>query len=47
MLTVGETQGGLNDEVLRYMVQKTVEEHLKKEKFYKPKGIKGFDFVFY
>lgn len=46
MLTVGETQGGLNDEVLRYMVQKTVEEHLKKEKFYKPKGIKVLTLFF-
>lgn len=46
MLTVGETQGGLNDEVLRYMIQKTVEEHLKKEKFYKPKGIKVLTLFF-
>lgn len=46
MLTVGETQGGLNDEVLRYMVRKTVEEHLKKEKFYKPKGIKVLTLFF-
>jgi type III restriction enzyme len=46
MLAVGETQGGLNDEVLRYMVQKTVEEHLKKEKFYKPKGIKVLTLFF-
>ncbi|HET8574162.1 MAG TPA: DEAD/DEAH box helicase family protein [Edaphocola sp.] len=46
MLTVGETQGGLNDEVLRYMVQKAVEEHLKKEKFYKPKGIKVLTLFF-
>jgi type III restriction enzyme len=46
MLTVGETQGGLNDQVLRYMVQKTVEEHLKKEKFYKSKGIKVLTLFF-
>ena len=46
MLTIGETQGGLNDEVLRYMIQKTVEEHLKKEKFYKPKGIKVLTLFF-
>jgi len=46
MLTVGETQGGLNDEVLRYMMQKAVEEHLKKEKFYKPKGIKVLTLFF-
>jgi type III restriction enzyme len=46
MLSVGETQGGLNDEVLRFMIQKTVEEHLKKEKFYKPKGIKVLTLFF-
>ncbi|MBW6460474.1 MAG: DEAD/DEAH box helicase family protein [Bacteroidales bacterium] len=46
MLAVGETQGGLNDEVLRYMMQKTVEEHLKKEKFYKPKGLKVLSLFF-
>ncbi|HMO62986.1 MAG TPA: DEAD/DEAH box helicase family protein [Ferruginibacter sp.] len=46
MLTVGEIQGGLNNEVLRYMMQKTVEEHLKKEKFYKPKGIKVLTLFF-
>lgn len=46
MLTVGETQGGLNDEVLRYMMQRTVEEHLKKEKFYKSKGIKVLTLFF-
>lgn len=46
MLAVGETQGGLNDEVLRYMIQKTVEEHLKKEKLYQPKGIKVLTLFF-
>lgn len=46
MLAVGETQGDLNDEVMRYMIQKTIEEHLKKEKFYKPKGIKVLTLFF-
>ncbi|WP_222597093.1 hypothetical protein [Chitinophaga pinensis] len=46
MLTIGETQGGLHNEVFRYMIQKTVEEHLKKEKFYKPKGIKVLTLFF-
>ncbi len=46
MLNVGETQGGLNDEVLHYMIKKAVEEHLKKEKFYKPKGIKVLTLFF-
>lgn len=46
MLSVGQTQGGLQDEVLRYMMQKTIEEHLKKERFYKPKGIKVLTLFF-
>lgn len=46
MLSVGETQGGLNDEVLHYMMRKTIEEHLKKEKFFKSKGIKVLSLFF-
>lgn len=38
-LSTGETQGGMNDEVMKFMIQKTVEEHLKKEKIFKGKGI--------
>ena len=32
VLKVGESQGGMNDEVMHFMIRKTVEEHLKKEK---------------
>lgn len=39
-LSVGETQGGMNDEVMKFMIKKTVEEHLRKEKHFKGKGIK-------
>jgi type III restriction enzyme len=46
ILKVGETQGGLNDDVMKYMIQKTVEEHLKKEKSYKNKGIKVLTLFF-
>lgn len=46
MLSTGETQGGMNDEVMRFMIQKTVEEHLKKEKVYKGKGIKVLSLFF-
>ena len=46
MLSAGETQGGMNDEVMRFMIQKTVEEHLKKEKLYKGKGIKVLSLFF-
>lgn len=46
MLSTGETQGGMNDEVMRFMIQKTVEEHLKKEKLYRNKGIKVLSLFF-
>ncbi|MBC7721929.1 MAG: DEAD/DEAH box helicase family protein [Pedobacter sp.] len=46
MLAVGETQGGMNDEVMKFMIQKTVEEHLKKEKMFKGKGIKVLSLFF-
>lgn len=46
VLTKGETQGGMNDEVMRFMISKTVEEHLKKERIYKDKGIKVLSLFF-
>jgi len=46
MLSEGESQGGMNDEVMRFMIQKTVEEHLKKEREYKAKGIKVLTLFF-
>ena len=42
----GETHGGMNDEIMRFMIAKTVEEHLKKEKTYKSKGIKVLSLFF-
>jgi type III restriction enzyme len=46
VLKKGETQGGMNDAVMRFMISKTVEEHLKKEKNYKDKGIKVLSLFF-
>ncbi|OFY58263.1 MAG: DEAD/DEAH box helicase [Bacteroidetes bacterium GWF2_41_9] len=46
VLKKGETQGGMNDEIMRFMISKTVEEHLKKEKSYKDKGIKVLSLFF-
>jgi len=46
VLKKGETQGGMNDEVMRFMISKTVYEHLKKEKSYKEKGIKVLSLFF-
>lgn len=45
-LLVGETQGGMNDEVMRFMLRRTVEEHLKKERVYKSRGIKVLSLFF-
>jgi len=45
-LSVGESQGGMNNEVMKFMIRKTVEEHLKKEKAYKEKGIKVLSLFF-
>jgi len=45
-LTIGETQGGLKSEVQRYMIRRTVEEHLKKEVQYAKKGIKVLTLFF-
>lgn len=46
MLSIGETQGGMNDEVMKFMIRRTVEEHLKKERVYKGKGIKVLSLFF-
>lgn len=46
VLKTGESQGGMNDEVMKFMIRKTVEEHLKKEKAYKDKGIKVLSLFF-
>ncbi|MDO8447088.1 MAG: DEAD/DEAH box helicase family protein [Deltaproteobacteria bacterium] len=46
MLSIGESQGGMNDEVMKFMIRRTVEEHLKKERIYKNKGIKVLSLFF-
>ena len=46
VLKKGETQGGMNDEVMKFMLRKTVEEHLKREKSYKGRGIKVLSLFF-
>ncbi len=46
ILSAGQTQGGMNDEVMRFMIKKTVEEHLRKEKLFKGKGIKILSLFF-
>jgi type III restriction enzyme len=46
VLKKGETQGGMNDEIMKYMIDKTIEEHIRKEKIYKDKGIKVLSLFF-
>lgn len=46
ILYKGGSQGGLNDEVLKFQMRKTVEEHLKKEKKLNPLGIKVLSLFF-
>lgn len=46
ILKKGEAVGGMNDDVMRFMISKTVEEHLKKENYYRDKGIKVLSLFF-
>lgn len=46
MLHVGESQGGLTDEVMKFQIRKTVEEHFKKENRLRQQGIKVLSLFF-
>jgi type III restriction enzyme len=46
ILYKGNTQGGLTDEIMKFQIRKTVEEHLKKELRLNPKGIKVLSLFF-
>ena len=46
MVFVGDTFGGLNDEVIKVQIKKTVEEHFLKERKLKEKGIKVLSLFF-
>jgi len=45
-LFLGDTMGGLNDEVMKVQIRKTVEEHFLKEKKFKNKGVKVLSLFF-
>ena len=45
-LFVGETLGGLNDEIMRAQIRKTIAEHFSKEKQLQPKGVKVISLFF-
>jgi type III restriction enzyme len=42
----GDSQGGLTEEVMKFQIRKTVEEHLKKEKLLNKQGIKVLSLFF-
>jgi type III restriction enzyme len=42
----GDSQGGLTDEIMKFQIRKTVEEHLKKELRLNVKGIKVLSLFF-
>jgi type III restriction enzyme len=46
LLRSGESVGGLNDEVMKFMMKRTIEEHLKKERKYRAAGIKVLSLFF-
>ncbi|MBD79545.1 MAG: DEAD/DEAH box helicase [Crocinitomicaceae bacterium] len=46
LLYKGDSQGGLDDEVMKFQIRKTVEEHLKKEKRLNKQGIKVLSLFF-
>jgi len=46
VLHVGDTQGEMTDEIKKSQIQKTIEEHFKKEHTYRSKGIKVLSLFF-
>jgi type III restriction enzyme len=46
VLYKGESQGGLSDELMKFQIRKTIEEHLKKEKRLNKAGIKVLSLFF-
>jgi len=45
-ISVGDTLGGLSDEVMKVQIRRTIEEHFLKERKFKDKGIKVLSLVF-
>ena len=46
LLYVGDTQGGLTNEIMKFQIHKTIEEHFKKEHKLKDKGVKTLSLFF-
>lgn len=45
-LSVGQAKGGMSEEIMKFMIRKTIEEHLRKELKYFDKGIKVLSLIF-
>ena len=46
IMYVGDSQGGMTDEIMKFQIRKTIEEHLKKERRLNAKGIKVLSLFF-
>lgn len=46
VLYVGDTQGGMTEEIMRFQIRKTIEEHFKKERKLKEKNVKTLSLFF-
>lgn len=46
ILQEGQSQGSYKDEIMKYQMEKTIEEHIKKEKNYKSQGFKVLSLFF-
>lgn len=46
LLYKGDSQGGLTEEIMKFQIRKTIEEHLKKEKRLNKRGIKVLSLFF-
>lgn len=45
-LGIGETKGGLQDDIMRVQIRKTIEEHFRKQAALEPRGIKVLSLLF-
>ena len=43
---VGESRGGITDEIMKFQIEKTIDEHFKKERILQKKGIKVLSLFF-
>jgi type III restriction enzyme len=46
VLNIGQRQGGLTDEIMKYQIESTIKNHFEKEKRFKAKGIKVLSLFF-